>query len=48
MKRAQRRLHAWTWTLLAVVILGLSLGALVTREHAEAARRAWAVKAGPL
>lgn len=47
MNRGQRRLHAWTWTLLAIVVASVSLGALLVRERASEAMGDWAAKAGP-
>ncbi len=47
MNGGQRRLHAWTWTLVAVVVASFSLGALVARERAYEAMQVWAAKAGP-
>lgn len=47
MNRGQRRLHAWTWTLLAIVVGGVTLGALMVRERTNEAMRVWTAKAGP-
>jgi len=47
MNRRQRRLHAWTWTLITIVVACMSLGALAVREQANEATRAWAAEAGP-
>lgn len=47
MNRRQRRLHAWTWTLIMIVVASVSLGALVARYNANEATRMWAAEAGP-
>jgi len=47
MNRAQRRLHAWTWRMLVIVIAGLFLGALVARERTDTRVATLAAGAGP-